>query len=131
MTKATVSVALVADRKNFQDAIYGTGIVWLHKGDVKQVPEDLWPRFAVHADVYALASSDKGQPDEPAGPAQFQADAKRAIVTPEQLEPMPDDAVRKEGLARGYKLHANLSAANLRARFIEQQESEAAASKPA
>lgn len=159
MTKATIAVELVADQTNFQDRLYGTDIVWLHKGDVKHVPEALWPKFAKHPDVYTLAhpvtaaeadrqealkTAAKATETLDAVVAEHAAEQKEAIeqkqaavgdvkplfVTAEQLEPLPDDAIRKEGAARGYKLHPNLSAANLRARFIDQQAADPSVSKP-
>lgn len=52
----TVNVELVIDRPGHKDLIYGTEQVWDHKGDVKPVPEDVWPRMRIHADVYRLVS---------------------------------------------------------------------------
>lgn len=52
-TARMVNVALVADRPNHKDNLYSTETVWAGKGDVKAVPESLWPKFAQHSDVYA------------------------------------------------------------------------------
>lgn len=43
---------------------------------------------------------------------------KPTFVTAEQLEPLPDDKIREEGEKRGYRLHPQLSPANLRIRFL-------------
>lgn len=153
--KAMIDVELVADRVNHKDLMYGTEVVWLHKGDIRKVPAALWPRFATHADVYKLAhpvtaaendrqaalkvaavASDnldqalKAQKPLPIVAAP-QEGHKPTYVTAAQLEPLPDDKIREEGEARGYRLHPQLSPANLRTRFLAAQETDPNVPKPA
>ena len=149
---AMVDVELVIDRENHQDKLYGTDVVWLHKGDIKKVPEALWPKFAIHHDVYRLANpvkaaeKDRQEVLAKAAEATKKLDdtlaASRAeiklpaavtaplFVTPDQLEGIPDDKIREEGAKRGYKLHPNLSSANLRAKFIAAQDADTEVKKP-
>lgn len=146
--KETIDVELVIDRVNHKDLLYGTDVVWLHKGDIRKVPAGLWPKFAMHADVYRLAhpvvaaeidrqaalkvaaeATDKldqtlkAQKPLPVNAAP-QEGHKPTYVTAAQLDPLPDDKIREEGEARGYRLHPQLSPANLRTRFLAAQDTD-------
>lgn len=50
-----VNVELVCDREFKDDCRCNTGIVWNGKGDVQPYPANLWPKLAVHPDVWRLA----------------------------------------------------------------------------
>ena len=141
-SEAKVDVELVADRQNHQDKLYGTDTVWFHKGDIKKVPEALWPKFAHHPDVYKLANpvlaaeADRQKALKTAAEATETLEKKLVenhatlFVTAEQLEPLPDDKIREEGARRNYKLAANLSPAKLRSKFIEAQNDDQTIIKP-
>lgn len=58
-----VDVELVIDRPMKDDCRNYTKVVWLGRGDVQQYPARLWPKLAVHPDVWRLAGS--GAPLEP------------------------------------------------------------------
>lgn len=87
-TPKMVSVELVADRENHKDNLYGTETVWIGKGDVKQIPEPLWPKFAQHADVYRLAKN-QAAADAPRAPTQEEIAAYIAANSPKTAKAEP------------------------------------------
>jgi hypothetical protein len=141
-SKAVIAVELVCDRENHKDVMYGTDVVWLKKGDIKNVPESAWPKMALHPDVYRLAhpvtaaemdrqaalksaAEATEKLDKAIDTANPDATYKPKRVTAEQIADIPDDKLREEAEKRGYKLHAMLSSANLRVRFLAAQETDA------
>jgi len=134
MSDKTTPVELVLDTERHADLIYGTGLVWSGKGDVKQVPAAIAVLLhRNHPDVYLV----HGATDRPG--AEVIVEAERAAagldhvevtvnipaLSVEELAAMSDDEVRAAGKDRGYSLHPRLNPENLRAAFM------AAQSKPA
>lgn len=66
MQANTVRVELVCDRDFKDDCRANTGIIWRGKGDIQPFPAALWPKLAVHPDVWKLAE-DQGLSGVPVG----------------------------------------------------------------
>jgi hypothetical protein len=130
-----VKVALVIDRASFEDANYGTGVVWAGQGDVQEVPADKWALMKKHADVWREVSltlkefaanstvivHDKGadtvtvsQGDAvDSDPALAEANAK-ITATLADLDNMTDEAVREFAASLEVKPHHKKTGAALR-----------------
>lgn len=76
---AVVRVELVCDREFKDDCRNNTGIVWHGKGDIQPYPANLWPRLAVHPDVWKLADDqgDGAAPPEQVRSESLEAERKR------------------------------------------------------
>lgn len=119
-----VKVELVVDRSPFEDANYGTGIVWSGPGDVKEVPAEKWALMEKHSDVWREAGKEPVTSDGavPSGqtadggtdsggtgeadtdPALAEANAKIA-ATLADLDNMSDEAVREFAASLEVKPH--------------------------
>jgi len=145
MSEQTVRVELVwpEERGAKDDCRAGTGVVWSGKGDIQDYPAALWPRLALHPDVWRLVDAPK---EPPSADEEARIDAERArsagaeigadtvlvglagpgstphrMLGVDELADMSDEAVYSEGALRGYRLHPRLNPVNLRAKFLEQQ----------
>jgi hypothetical protein len=106
-----VMVELVLDRPVHKDLLYGTNQEWDGPGDVKPIPEALWPKFAIHTDVYRLAAFKEMQ----SGLAQ-----KVETQVSESFDLLTDQQVRAAAAERGIKLHNKIKGETLRAAFAEK-----------
>lgn len=52
----TVLVEYVGLKDREEDHLYGTGLVWIGKGDVQEVPVANWSRMRKHVDVWRLVN---------------------------------------------------------------------------
>ena len=100
-----VMVELVLDRAVHKDLLYGTNQEWDGLGDVKPIPEVLWPKFAIHTDVYRLAE---------------QMTAEKTQRVPSGLDALTDEQVRAAAAERGIKLHNKIKGETLRKAFAEK-----------
>jgi len=129
-TEKTSVVELVLDIDRHADLIYGTGVVWSGKGDLKRVPAPIAVLMhRNHPDVYIVhgatarpgAEVVKEAEQAAAGLDVVKLTVNRQALTVEELAAMPDDDVRAEAQARGYKLHPRLNPENMRAAFLAAQ----------
>jgi hypothetical protein len=124
----TVELALDIDRH--ADLIYGTNAVWSGKGDTQAIPAVIAVLMhRNHPDVYIVhgatarpgAEIIKEAEDAAAGLEVVRLSVNGQVFTTEELAAMPDDDVRAEAQARGYKLHPRLNPENMRAAFLAAQ----------
>lgn len=127
-----VLVEQVIDRPMKDDCRNYTDVVWHGQGDVQEYPARLWPKLALHPDVWRLV--DKKPPtdaelrerDRRAALSLSQATAAGSIagaiaLDADALASMDDDEVRAEGKARRYGLHHTYAGQKLREAFLEAQ----------
>jgi hypothetical protein len=110
-TPKMVMVELVLDRPVHKDLIYGTNQEWDGLGDVKPIPEVLWPKFAGHTDVYRLAEQMT---------AEMANEKTAAEQAPVDLDALTDQQVRAAAAERGIKLHNKIKGETLRKAFAEK-----------
>ena len=116
-----IDVELVCDRDEKDDCKGGTPVVWYGKGDVQKYPARLWHKLEKNTDVWKLAEAKPAAPDAPPEDPQ-PVNFPRGPVTTEMLAGLPDDTIRTEAAARGYKLHPRLTPDNLRLQFLESSQ---------
>lgn len=116
MTQDTaVAVEYVGLKPSETDHLYGTGITWVGKGDVQNVPAAAWSRMRKHADVWREAPPAPGptlasaEIPQMAGEVQIPVDiayalsaehsaalrAEEASVTPEEMATAASDMAQK------------------------------------
>lgn len=133
-----VLVEQVIDRPFKDDCRNYTGIEWHGQGDVQPYPERLWPKLALHPDVWkihvpteaeiAAHQAQLAAAEERAATARKELeDAQKAadavLLSAEDLATMSDEEVRAEGRKRKYQLHGNLASEKLRPTFLDVQAS--------
>lgn len=111
-----VLVEYVGAKESETDHLYGTGIMWIGKGDVQEVPAAAWSRMRKHVDVWR----EYQKPSEAATSAPAQPPAAFDLAT------ATDEQIHAEVKARSYEIHPNTKGENLRKKFAE---AEAAAAK--
>lgn len=130
-----VDVELVCDRAEKNDCRGGTATIWNGQGDVQPYPKRLWPKLALHPDVWKLKDPSqvgrlpvvtdvvemKRRKDDAAGTNTDLVFVDGVNVSAEMLDLMSDQDIRAEGAKRGYDLHPRLNSMNLRQRFIDAQ----------
>lgn len=47
-----MDIRYIGNKPIKEDNIAGTGLIWVGRGDVKSVPDALWPKFAAHPNVW-------------------------------------------------------------------------------
>ena len=128
------AVQLVADRAPHKDLIYGTNQTWEHPGDIKLVPDSVWPKMKAHADVYVEVAPELAprgltipvmvKPKVEGDDTEGREDAKIKLPTAwstDAINSVSDEAVRAEAKNRGYKIDGRLSGPNLRKAFLAKQ----------
>jgi len=129
-TEKTAVVELVLDVDRHADLIYATGVVWSGKGDLKRVPAAIAVLMhRNHPDVYLVHGATERPGAEVVKEAESAAAGLDVVklsvnsqdLTAEDLAGMPDEDVRAEAQARGYKLHPRLNPENMRAAFLAAQ----------
>jgi hypothetical protein len=140
-----IAVEYVGCKPSETDHLYGTGIVWVGKGDVQMVPAAAWSRMQKHKDVWCEAAPASANLSQMDSEVQIPVDiayalspehsaalrAEEASVPPEEMATaasdmaqkfaaMTDDEVRAYvKAATGTTLHYRLIGANLRVRALE------------
>lgn len=108
---STVKVEYVGNKPQRADTVAGTGLVWVGKGDVKEVPADKWALLRRHPDIWKEAGTKTAEP----------AKEITKPMLPAPLATMEDPAIHVLAKERGYKLHAALAGENLRKKFAEAE----------
>lgn len=134
--EAMVMVEQVIDRPTKDDCRNYTKVLWLGKGDVQPYPKRLWPKLALHPDVWRLADDQTLpfylQPPKPtlaAVQASAPAVARPAtltinglpLLTGEQLAALNDEEVRQAASDRKLGLHAKLGSDKIRGEVMRLQ----------
>lgn len=111
----SVQVEYVGLKDQETDHLYGTGLVWVGKGDVKAVPADKWARMKVHADVWReVGTKPAAAPVVPV-----------TKMLPAPLDTLTDPEVHVLAKERDYKLNHKLAGVNLRTKFAEAEAADA------
>lgn len=139
-------IEYVGAKERRQDTVAGTGIVWVGKGDVKEVPDVAVPRLLKHPDIWRIAElaaqkkpQQKTNEQSPTGDSKPEGaggseggeggDGKgdgeggaHVILTSEGplvLDGMDRDTLMALALESGLKPHPNTGAAKLMAALVE------------
>lgn len=101
------------------DHLYGTGITWAQRGDVRHVPEDKAALLLNHADVWADARSEAAQKKSPIEPAVHVAprlDEQVEEHNPAKIHLMPKEDLQRYALVEyNERIDPTLSESEMRA----------------
>jgi hypothetical protein len=106
---STLSVRYVGLKPKETDCVAGTGLTWIGKGDVQQVPVKAWDIMQKHPDVWELVDTSE---DEPTGLALAAASVNVDTQAQADLSAMDAPSLREWAAANGKQIDGRLKSAD-------------------
>lgn len=116
----SINIRYIGNKDVQEDHLYGTGIVWTGKGDVRPVPEDKAPFLLQHTDVWKDARSASARKKTPIAateevPLRYR-ETDELLPEPVKVHLMPlEDLARYAFSAFGERLAPELNVEQARA----------------